>query len=79
MVLNSVDNFLDEEGDGNDAYNDGVEGNEFSKNVVSTEGCFACNMGKETKGQAVQLSRQFATTGQPNRRASRPSQQVNNS
>ena len=75
MVLNSVDNFLDEESDGSDAYN---EGNELSKNVVSTEGCFACNMGKETKGPSVQLSRQFATTGQPNRRTSRPSQQVNN-
>jgi hypothetical protein len=64
MVLNSLDNFLDGEGDG-DGYNDGgVEGNELSKNVVSTEGCFACDMNK--KGQPAQLSRQQVTTSGKN-------------
>ena len=64
MVLNSLDNFLDGEGDG-DGYNDGgLEGNELSKNVVSTEGCFACDMNK--KGQPAQLSRSQVTTSGAN-------------
>jgi hypothetical protein len=74
MVLNSVDNFLDEENDG-DAFNDGNEGNELSKNVISTEGCFACDMNKNApKGQAVQLSRQTTTSSQSRRRHSQTTQ-----
>lgn len=66
MVLNSLDNFLDEDEDG------GSEGKELNKNVVSTEGCFACDLNKVSKGQQqpVQLTRQGSVT--QSRRHSQP-------
>jgi hypothetical protein len=54
MVLNSVDNFLDDGDDSGYGNADGHEGKELSKNVVSTEGCFACDLNKSPKGQQPQ-------------------------
>lgn len=46
MVLNSIEGFIGSDGDN---YDDVNEGRDVSKNIVSTEGCFACNL-NDVKG-----------------------------